>query len=305
MIKIDKISITDSIYPQKLRIIKNPPKQLYYKGNIDLLNTNIISIIGSRCCSENGKILARQFASELAMQGLTIASGMAIGIDAIAHISTLEVNGKTIAVLGNGLNHIFPKENKELYYKIIEQDGLVITEYEPSKQAKSENFLERNRIVSGISLGVLVVEAAHRSGTSVTAKLAKEQGRKVFVLPHEISDIHGVGTNRLIKNGAILITKTKEIIEQFKFLSYRELPKKLIKTKELLLEEKKQEILRKLKKEYQEIYKIIAQKTSDINEICLKTKKPISQINNILFNLEIEGYIEKIAGGYRCILDKN
>ena len=249
MIKIDKISITDSIYPQKLRTIKNPPKQLYYKGNIDLLNTNIISIIGSRCCSENGKILARQFASELAMQGLTIASGMAIRIDAIAHISTLEVNGKTIAVLGNGLNHIFPKENKELYYKIIEQDGLVITEYEPSKQAKSENFLERNRIVSGISLGVLVVEAAHRSGTSVTAKLAKEQGRKVFVLPHEISDIHGVGTNRLIRNGAILITKTKEIIEQFKFLSYRELPRKSRKTKELLLEEKKQEVLRKLKKE--------------------------------------------------------
>ena len=151
-----------------------------------MLKSNIISIIGSRACSENGVKLAQQFSKGLVYQGLTIASGMAIGIDTIAHRTTLQERGKTIAVLGNGFEHIFPKENMELYQQIIEQDGLVITEYPPEEKAKSDNFLERNRIVSGIALGILVIEAMYRSGTSVTARLAKQQGRKVFALPHEI-----------------------------------------------------------------------------------------------------------------------
>ena len=146
-------------------------------------------------------------------QGLFIASGMAKGIDSQAHIGTLEAKGKTIAILGSGLNHIFPRENKELYDEILKNDGLIISEYSPDRKPSSNLFLERNRIVSGIAIGILVVEAAFRSGTSVTAKLAKEQGKKVFVLPHEIGDIHGVGTNKLIRQGATLVTSTKEIIE--------------------------------------------------------------------------------------------
>lgn len=329
---IKKILITDKKYPEKLRKIKKPPKQLYYEGNIDLLSTNIISIVGSRSCTENGIKLARKFASELAIQGITIASGLAVGIDTIAHKSTLEAEGKTIAVLGNGLNCLFPEENKQLYTQIINEGGLAISEYEPERKAESQYFLERNRIVSGISLGVLVIEAAHRSGTSVTAKLAQEQGRKVFVLPHEISDIHGVGTNRLIKKGANLITSTREIINAFEFLTYNEALEKASNSKEekaterrkkgdnlskekladeiqkeknssnkKLTEEITNEILKKLGEEYKEIYKIIADKETSINEIYLKTNKPITKINEILFNLEIEGYVEKIAGGYRCI----
>ena len=157
------------------------------------------------------------------MQKITIASGMAKGIDSAAHIGTMEAGGKTIAVLGNGFNHIFPKENIELYKEIIRKGGLIVSEYPPDTEAKSNLFLERNRIVSGLSIGVLVVEAAHRSGTSVTAKLAESQGRKVFVLPHEIDDKYGVGTNNLIKKGAILITSTRDIINNFKFLRYIEL----------------------------------------------------------------------------------
>ena len=145
-----------------------------------MLNNPIISIVGSRSCSENGKSLARKFAYELSQCGISIASGLAKGIDTVAHLYSYKEKGKTIAVLPNGFNYIFPKENIGLYEKILDNGGLVISEYPPDIKAKSKYFLERNRIVSGLSLGVLVVEAAHRSGTSVTAKLAKTQGRKVF-----------------------------------------------------------------------------------------------------------------------------
>ena len=178
------------------------------------MNNPIISIVGSRSCSENGKSLARKFAYELSQCGITIASGLAKGIDTVAHLYSYKEKGKTIAVLPNGFNHIFPKENIDLYEKILDNDGLIISEYPPDIKAKSKFFLERNRIVSGLSLGVLVVEAAHRSGTSVTAKLAQTQGRKVFALPHEIWDSHGVGTNRLIKTGATLVTCVEDIFDE-------------------------------------------------------------------------------------------
>lgn len=184
------------------------------QGNLELLNNPIISIVGSRSCSENGKSLARKFAYELSQCGITIASGLAKGIDTVAHLYSYKEKGKTIAVLPNGFNHIFPKENIGLYEKILDNGGLVMSEYPPDIKAKSKYFLERNRIVSGLSLGVLVVEAAYRSGTSVTAKLAKTQGRKVFALPHEIWDSHGVGTNRLIKTGATLVTCVEDILDE-------------------------------------------------------------------------------------------
>ena len=286
---IHKITIKDERYPERLRQIKNPPNQLYFEGNIDLLNRNIIAIIGSRNCTEKGKKLAKKFAKELSQQELVIASGMARGIDSIAHEATIESKGKTIAILANGLNQIFPKENIGLYNKIIKQGGLVISEYQPDIKAESKYFLQRNRIVSGISIGILVIEATYRSGTSVTARLAKSQNRKVFVLPHEIDDKHGVGTNRLIKNGAILTTSTKEIINEFEFLTYKNIEIKQEK------EKKKQ-----MKKEYKGIYKLIEEKEIGVDEICIRTNKTIKEINQIVLMLEIEGYIQKVAGRYKC-----
>jgi len=143
-----KITIEDKNYPDKLRNIRNPPRQLYLEGNIELLKQTTISIIGSRNCTEKGKKLAEKFASELAYQGLAIASGMARGIDTAAHKGTIKAKGKTIAVLGNGFYHIFPKENTELYQKIIETGGLIVSEYSPETKPSSNLFLERNRIVS-------------------------------------------------------------------------------------------------------------------------------------------------------------
>lgn len=322
---IYKITKEDEAFPNSLRMIKNPPKQLFLEGNIDLLNKNVISIIGSRSCTERGEKIASKFAMELSKQGLVIASGMAIGIDSAAHRGTLEVEGKTIAVLGSGFKNIFPSENIDLFNEIINNKGLIITEYEPNVEPSSNRFLERNRIVSGLAIGILVVEAAHRSGTSVTAKLAKEQGKKIFVVPHEIGDIHGVGTNRLIRNGAILVTSSKEIIEEFDFLEYIKPKIKKAETKvktkkkrntiDKKLENTKSKIninqiqncrennfeKRKVKKEYQEIYDLIFNGFNSIDTLCNKSKNKVSEINKILFMLELDGAIVKQAGGYKCI----
>lgn len=254
-----------------------------------MLNKNIISIIGSRNCSEKGKKLASKFTKELAYEGRVIASGMAKGIDAIAHKKTIDEGGSTIAVLGSGFNHIYPKENIKLYEEILENKGLVISEYEPNIKPESKFFLERNRIISGIALGIFIIEATNRSGTSVTARIAKEQGKKVFALPHEIDDIHGKGTNRLIKNGAILVTSTKDIIQEFDFLQYKEVTKRQLK-------------LNTIKdSKYREVYNLILNGNTRINDICRNSKKTIKEINNIIFMLEFEGFIRKEAGEYICI----
>lgn len=297
MSRLEIITIEDSRYPNQLKSINNPPKQLYVEGNVALLKSNIISIIGSRACSENGINLTYKFTQELVDQDLTIASGMAIGIDTIAHQTALHKKGKTIAVLGNGLQCIFPKENITLYEQIIKNNGLVVTEYPPEQEAKSKNFLERNRIISGLALGILVIEATYRSGTSVTAKLAKQQGRKIFALPHEVTDKHGIGTNKLIQKGAKIVITTKDIINEIPFLKYKTPSEK--EATETWYERKKCK-----NKEYNEIYQFITEKPILLNEIYKKSRKSMADINNILLMLEIEGYIEKIAGGYRCILDK-
>lgn len=314
-----KITIENNIYPQKLKEITNPPKQLYLEGNVQLLNENSIAIIGSRNCSENGKQLTRKFAYELSKQGLIIISGMAKGIDTIAHEETINAKGKTIAVLGSGFNNIFPKENSKLYKKILENEGLIISEYAPEVQVQSKQFLERNRIVSGLSIGVLVIEAGYRSGTSVTAKIAKKQSRKVFVLPHEINDKYGVGTNKLIQKGAMLVTSTKDIIENFKFLKYKEIlnhnrieknnmnSNNKLKNNLNIKSDIKSNIQSSVKtnikfnnKEEKEIYNLVKNNINNINEIFKASKIPVNKINETLLILELENYIEKSKGGYIC-----
>ena len=290
MIIILKITQDDKYFPEKLKNIPNPPKQLFLEGNKDLLKETSIAIIGSRKSTKNGQKLAQKFAQELSAQNLVIVSGMAKGIDGIAHKSTLDVKGKTIAVLGGGFNHIYPEENTPLYHEILKHGGLIVSEYSPETKPAYQQFLQRNRIVSGLSIGVLIIEAAHRSGTSVTAGLAHKQGRKVFVLPHEIENMYGVGTNQLIRKGAILVTSTEEIISEYEELSY--------KTSDNA-EEKK---IRKFATEDDKIvYELIERGFNQIDEISQKSNKPVSQIANIILLLEIEGYIEKTAGGYKCI----
>ena len=278
--EIKLIKIEDEKYPSKLREIKNPPKKIYLVGNEKILQNDGIAIIGSRCNTEYGEKYATKFSKELAKQGLTIISGMAVGIDSFAHKGALRVGGKTIAVLGSGFNYIYPEENQELFKQIIENDGAVITEYEPDVKPNSENFPKRNRIVSGLSKGVLVIEAVYRSGTSITAKLAKQQGRKVFCIPSNLGRTNGVGTNQLIKEGAMLVTNIDDILNTMKIAKKTECN------------------LVKIPAEYLNIYETLEDEPININVICKKLKTDISSINASLMLMELEGYIKSLPGNY-------
>ena len=165
--------------------------------------------------------MAIKFSKDLCEYGITIISGMAIGIDSFAHKGALEVGGETIAVLPSGLNNIFPKQNEQLYNQILRNNGLIITEYEDDVEADSKKFLERNRIVSGLSIGILVVEGGIVSGTSVTARLAKEQEKKIFCIPSSLENNKGIIPNKLIKNGANLVTDVKDIINKFESFDFK------------------------------------------------------------------------------------
>ena len=204
------------------------------------------------------------------------------GIDAKAHIGCINSGGKTIAVLGSGFKHIFPPQNKKLLEQILETGGAVVTEYKENVAVFSGGFVQRNRIVSGLSDGVLVIEAKHRSGTSITADFARSQGKNIFCIPHGLGEKEGIGTNRLIQLGAKLVTNVYEIADFLKLDV-----EKNVKTNVLH---------RKPPEEYSEIFNIIAKEPINVDEICKKTGKQIAEINSIITMLELDGFIEGLPG---------
>lgn len=210
--QIDIISIQDKEYPSILKEIYDPPICLYIKGDKQILNNESIGIIGCRQASNYGLSVANEFAHNLSKQNINIISGLARGIDSAAHLGAVKANKKTIAVLGNGLDIIYPKENINLVRNILDSGGAIISEYPLGTKPKKENFPARNRIISGISRGILVVEAKEKSGTLITVDFALEQGRDVFVIPGNINSENSIGTNELIKQGAKLVTKWEECI---------------------------------------------------------------------------------------------
>ena len=208
---IDIISINDENYPQILKHIYDPPISLYIRGNHKILNTKSIAIVGCRELSDYGKKASKYFAYNLAKRNLTVISGLAKGIDSYAHIGTLCAKGNTIAVVGNGLDTIYPIENVYLANEILKNNGAIISEYPLGTKPEKMNFPARNRIISGLSKGVLVVEAKEKSGTLLTVDFAIEQGRDVFVVPGNINSLNSVGTNDLIKQGAKPVTNYMDI----------------------------------------------------------------------------------------------
>ncbi len=278
-----KISKNDKLYPSILKHIKNPPKYLYCNGNINLLESPGIAIIGSRVCTNYGKRIAIEFSKGLSEYGITIVSGMAKGIDSFAHNGALEAGGNTIAVIPCGFNNIYPKENKDLYEKILENNGLIITEYEENEEADSKKFLERNRIVSGLTIGTLVIEGGYRSGTSITANLAKKQGKNVFCIPSNLESSKGITPNKLIKEGAFLVTEVEDIINKYPEMKFTR--KKLKKVNE------------NVKEEYKDIYNCLDyEKTIHINEITKIVKLNISEVSYKLMMLELEDKIISLPG---------
>jgi len=195
------LTIDDPAYPAQLRQIKDPPKALYYAGDLTLLGTRLVAVVGSRKFTAYGRRVAAKIAGRLAACGVTVVSGMAVGIDGIGHRSALDAGGKTIAVLGNGLDVMYPAANRELKKDIL-RDGLLLSEYPPGMKGTKYTFPQRNRIISGLSEATVVVEAGLNSGSLITAALAAEQGRTVYGVPGNIDAVTSLGTNMLIRDGA-------------------------------------------------------------------------------------------------------
>lgn len=208
------ITLGDELYPSQLLEIPDPPTLLYGRGDPTLLNRPALGVIGSRNATPQGLKTARQFSRNLAQQGLAIVSGMALGIDAEAHWGALEGNGPTIAVIGTGADRIYPARNKELAQRIA-ASGAIISEFPLGTPSIGSNFPRRNRIIAGLSKGVLVVEAAVESGSLITARLALEQGREVFAIPGSIHSPVSRGCHRLIKQGAKLVETAQDVLDEF------------------------------------------------------------------------------------------
>jgi DNA processing protein len=200
-----------SAYPEILRQINDFPVLLYASGNLPLLQEPQVAIVGSRNCTPGGAQTAFDFASQLAAGGLVITSGMALGIDAAAHRGALQAAGKTIAVTATGLDLIYPRRNRKLAAEILEQ-GLIVSEFPLGTSPRPLNFPQRNRIISGLSMATLVVEAARRSGSLITARLAAEQGREVYAVPGSIHNPQTRGCHQLIRDGAVLVEDPKDVV---------------------------------------------------------------------------------------------
>ncbi len=213
--EIKTLKFSDKNYPALLKKIPDPPKTLYYRGNKEIKG-NCFAIVGSRLCSAYGKEIAYSISYRLAKAGLTIVSGMARGIDSFSHLAALEAGGQTIAVLGTGLDEksIYPQENLKLAQKILQGKSCLISEYPQGTRGDKFTFPKRNRIISGMSLGILVVEAKYKSGALITAALAKKQKREIFAVPGPIYSVNSKGTNLLIKNGAKMIESADDILKE-------------------------------------------------------------------------------------------
>lgn len=279
------ITILDENYPKHLLYIDDKPNVIYMKGEILEEDNLAISIVGSRKSTSYGKWAAEKFSKELVELGVTIISGLANGIDTIAHRTALENNGRTIAVLGTGIDKTYPARNKQLY-KDIEDSGAVITEFPIGTQPFAYNFPQRNRIISGLSLGIIVIEAQEKSGSLITATHASNQGKDVFALPGNINSVFSQGTNRLIRDGARPLLEIDDIIEEIYEL--KELKNKNIINKKVNLDSFSEIEIK--------IIDCLKMQPAHCDEISYKTGISISELNSMLTILELKGIIKELSG---------
>ena len=280
---IDIITLHDKEYPYNLRNIYSSPILLYKKGNLVNEDNNSIAIVGSRNATSYGLKVAYDLARQLAKRGITIISGMARGIDSQAHKGALDAGGRTIAVLGCGLDVIYPPENKKLMNDIM-NNGAVISEFSLGTIPDSKNFPQRNRIISGISRGTVIVEANKKSGSLITADFALEQGREVFAVPGPIYSRFSEGTNNLIKDGAKVVTGIEDILEELK-INY-------------IIDNKETESLRpdNLTQEENIIYECMSYEPLHVELLMKKSGLSINKMNTILTLLELKGIIKQLPG---------
>ncbi len=292
--KISIITASNSLYPRSLLNIYDFPPFLYVKGTLSEDDINV-AVIGSRMATTYGKFSTQRLCQELAMHGITIVSGMARGIDSAAHTGALTGKGRTIAVLGCGIDIVYPSENKKLLEKISE-NGAVITEFPFSTPPSGPNFPARNRIISGISLGVVVIEASNKSGSLITARLALEQGREVFAVPGSIDSPGSRGTHKLIREGAKLIESIHDILEEIT----PQIEGSRLKTKVRGDRKRpgsiKLQNVENLDDTQRTVLKFISEKPINVDTIIAKTGSKAGDILNVLLTLELKGYIEQMPG---------
>lgn len=278
------ITYWDAEYPARLKKIYDPPVFLFYKGNLEILNLPSIAVVGTRNPTGYGRMVTEKISRELAEKGLAIISGLARGVDTLAHKTALKNNARTIAVLGNGLDVIYPPENKKLYEDIIE-NGIIVSEYAMGTKPDAVNFPKRNRIISALSLGVVVTEAGDKSGALLTALYANDQNREVFAVPGSIVSLQSRGTNKLVRNGAKLTRDVYDILEELE--GQLELD---------LSADKKAEPEPELTGSALKIYQLLSSEPLHIDQIAVDAELGVPETLSVLLLLELKGCIRQLAG---------
>ncbi len=283
------ISIEDDDYPKRLKDIYDAPSIFYIKGSFTEEDEFPVAVVGSRRASTYGYLSAENIAAGLAQRGITVVSGMARGIDSKAHAAALNAGGRTIAVLGSGIDVVYPPEGKGLYDKIVER-GAVVTEFPLGAQPEAGNFPRRNRIISGLSLGVVIVEASETSGALITAELAIDQNREVFAVPGNINSVRSKGTNKLIKRGAKLVESAEAIVDELRFILGEKYSPEMTRNKDWSTSGES------FTEEERRVLTCLGTEPVHIDTVIDETGFKSEQILTILLELEIRGFVKQIPG---------
>jgi DNA processing protein len=280
------VTLVDPEYPALLREIDDPPLVLYVRGLLPIDTSSTIGIVGTRRGTQYGKMVAGRFASQLALKGITVVSGLAAGIDTAAHQGAIDVGGRTVAVLGCGLDYPYPKKNQPLLEKLV-VDGAAMSEYPLGTRPAKWTFPQRNRILSGLCRGVVVVQAPERSGSLITARLALEQGREVFSVPGNITTITSAGTNRLIKQGAKLVESIDDVLEEFPDLRAKAHSPSAVP----------EEGPASLGERERLVYDLISLEPVHVDDIIARADLSPTEASHILLLLQLEDLIAEVEGG--------
>jgi DNA processing protein len=284
---IDLVPFTHPSYPARLRMIADPPPFLYVKGAIRAEDDKAVAIVGSRSASDYGRRVARDLARGLANLGFTVVSGMARGIDGTAHQTVLQAGGRTIAVLGSGVERAYPPEHDNLY-RHISETGAVISELPIGTRPMAFNFPARNRLISGLSLGVVVVEATEKSGSLITAAMAVEQGREVFAVPGEAGASRSRGAHQLIRQGAKLVETVEDIIE--------EIAPQLLRRSGAAVPPPPRTLPPSAGEQARKILALLQENTLQVDQVIERSALPAAQVLEILLDLELQGFIRQSPG---------
>ncbi|HEX6729996.1 MAG TPA: DNA-processing protein DprA [Pyrinomonadaceae bacterium] len=303
----DILLLDDGVYPSSLREIYDPPIVIYVKGSwSECLDQPCIAIVGSRRCSTYGQNAALMIARDLAQRGMTVVSGFARGIDASAHRGALEAGGRTVAVLGTGIDQYYPRDHQRLAGEILDKGGAIVTQFPLSTPPVSENFPYRNRIISGLSLGVVVVEASENSGSLITARLAIEQNREVFAVPGNITSRNSFGTNYLIKGaGAKLVQQWQDIATELPpQIAARLLPPPFgEKRTEKSLADRLAFVPEGLSRTETSVFRLLTPDApAHIDALIDQSRLPMSELTNALLSLEIRELVRALPG--KCFVRK-